>query len=120
MRTWSRSTTVCPWRHDLTTAAPSRGQARRRRAQVLQHHHGEAHSPVTAFGSPTNGESLWIRTAMRAGELGARRNGGETQIDADQMVRRRMAVRLAPISSPELAGDGRNNSATATRVARAR
>jgi mRNA-degrading endonuclease toxin of MazEF toxin-antitoxin module len=109
-------------RHGPTMAAPSCGQAWHRRAQVLQHHQGEAHGRVTMIGSPAQGESPRIHVSMCAGELEASGVGDEDQIDSEDLVRRTTAKRTHLISPAEMAGGSRRNSATATvtRVARAR
>ena len=48
---------VAARRHNPATAVPSRGQARRRRAQMLQHHHGDAHGSTASPGTPASDES---------------------------------------------------------------
>ena len=100
-------------RHGPTTAVPSHGQAWRRRARALQHHHGEAHGRATAPGTSAATRSPWITTISRAEVLGAKRGGDEEQIGAVDLKRRRTAVQTHPISPASMAGVGRRNSAKA-------
>jgi hypothetical protein len=84
-----------------------------------QHHRGKAQGGTIASGAPASIRSPRIRAHVQTSW--GRRGGDEGQITADHLVRHREADRLRPTASLELAGGGRNNSATtvAMRIARA-
>jgi hypothetical protein len=59
---------------------------------------------------------------VRTNARGIGEEGGKNQIDADDLVRRHVAVQMRPMARAMAAGDRRNRPATvrATQVARAR
>ncbi|KAK1648384.1 hypothetical protein QYE76_066189 [Lolium multiflorum] len=91
--------------------------ARPRQSRSTQHHHGEATASTATPGTPASSESPRTRATLVAVGLGA--NGGslQSQIDADHLVHHQEASQMRPVSSPEMAGGGRNNVTTAAATA---
>jgi hypothetical protein len=99
--------------HAGRTAAPGQAKPSPDQRCSTQHHRGGTTEGTITPGMSASGESPRNRATLVAVGLGANREGLQSQIDAGHLMRRRKASQMRPISPPEMAGDGRINSATA-------
>jgi hypothetical protein len=99
--------------HAGRTAAPGQAKPSPDQRCSTQHHRGGTTEGTITPGTSASGESPRNRATLVAVGLGANREGLQSQIDADHLMRRRKASQMRPISPPEMAGDGRINLATA-------
>ena len=103
--------------HGGTAAQPGHGSAKPWPSQAvaearrLQRRHSEAHG--LGIRSVGGDELATAHHGWRAEAMGTRRGSGETQIDAVDLNRHRVAVQMRHISPAAMAGIGRRKSAKA-------
>jgi hypothetical protein len=92
--------------HTRRIAAPGQAKPGHDKRRSAQHHHCDAWDAWYAHH----------RNPSHRGGVGDERDRRQLQIDMEEIVRCREAVRLSTISSLEMAGGGRNRAATAEAI----
>ncbi|XP_047080122.1 uncharacterized protein LOC124690837 [Lolium rigidum] len=89
--------------HAGRTAAPSQAKPSPDQRRNTQHHRGGTTEGTAPPGTPASGESPQTRATLVAVGLGANREGLQSQIDADHLMRRRKLCNLlkSRVESPE-------------------